>query len=293
MPDEKERQRLESLDFADSELRYNRFMRPMYTEALQRLGLPAGGVGLDAGCGPGGLFEVLAETAGPPGRIVGVDVSYPHLERARALGANLSVPTTLLQADMRQSLPLEDGSVDWTWCADVLWGSYFPEPRSVVSEFRRVTRPGGTVAVFFVETFRNRLLPGFGRLEGRASLASDLAWQRDRNGNIKMSVETHQEHARRWLRQAGLTDLRVECLALTYEQPLPVEALEYVRDYAFAESYGPALQELGGLVGIGEEDLRTWTELTDPASRRYVFNDPDYYCSMYGTLAWGRVPQEG
>jgi len=49
------------------------------------LDLEAGDTVVDFGCGPGVNFPALREAVGPDGRVVGVDVTRPMLERARGL----------------------------------------------------------------------------------------------------------------------------------------------------------------------------------------------------------------
>ncbi len=49
------------------------------------LDLEPGDTVVDFGCGPGVNFPALRETVGPDGRVVGVDVTGPMLERARGL----------------------------------------------------------------------------------------------------------------------------------------------------------------------------------------------------------------
>ena len=106
---------------------------PAHLVAFVR-GLPAVADALDLGCGDGRLGAELRAR-----RVVGADVSRVPLERARArLGE-----VVLVEPD--EPLPFEDGSFDLVLCAEML--EHVRDVQLLVSEVRRVLRPGGTLAV--------------------------------------------------------------------------------------------------------------------------------------------------
>jgi SAM-dependent methyltransferase len=51
------------------------FIKPLRRKAVQLLQLKPGDRVLDAGCGPGGSFPYLVDAVGPPGEVVGVEIS--------------------------------------------------------------------------------------------------------------------------------------------------------------------------------------------------------------------------
>jgi SAM-dependent methyltransferase len=59
--------------------------------AFSRAGAAQGWAAIDCGCGPIGALAVLAEMAGPAGRVVGVDVSELAVTRARSVAAALQL----------------------------------------------------------------------------------------------------------------------------------------------------------------------------------------------------------
>jgi predicted TPR repeat methyltransferase len=99
---------------------------------------PGAGSILDVGCGTGLVGRAL-RARGFTGTILGLDISQASLEVARQTGAYDSVE----QADLQQSLPFEDDSVDAVVCVGVM--TYLPEVEVVWREFARVARPGGLV----------------------------------------------------------------------------------------------------------------------------------------------------
>lgn len=96
--------------------------------------LPEVGDALDLGCGDGRLGAELRAR-----RAVGADVSPVPLERARGrLGE-----VVLVEPD--EPLPFADGSFDLVLCAEVL--EHVRDVQLLLSEVRRVLRPGGALAI--------------------------------------------------------------------------------------------------------------------------------------------------
>jgi arsenite methyltransferase len=112
------------------------------------LDVPAGGVALDVGAGPGSITTSLAHAAGPDGLALGVDISEPML--ARAVRAAAGPQVGFLRADA-QRLPFRDETVDIAVSIAVL--QLIPHPAAALSEIARVLKPGGRLAVM-VPTLR-------------------------------------------------------------------------------------------------------------------------------------------
>jgi SAM-dependent methyltransferase len=108
-------------------------------EILGLLDLPAGSSILDAPCGHGRIASRLT-AAGM--KVTGVDITPAYLELARDHPGDV----TYVQGDLRQ-LPV-DGPFDAVVCWLNSFGYYDdPDCHRVLSEFHRVLRPGGTLAV--------------------------------------------------------------------------------------------------------------------------------------------------
>ncbi len=106
------------------------------------LNIPADGVALDVGSGPGNVTASLARSAGPDALALGVDISEPML--ARAVSAQAGPNVGFLRADAQQ-LPLRDDTVDAAVSLAVL--QLIPDPTATLTEMVRVLRPGGRLAV--------------------------------------------------------------------------------------------------------------------------------------------------
>jgi SAM-dependent methyltransferase len=92
---------------------------------------------LDVGCGDGRLTAELSAL-----KLCAVDVSPVALERARS---RLGGEADLLETDPDGPLPLEDSRFDLVLCAETL--EHVRDVQLLLSEIRRVLRPGGTLAV--------------------------------------------------------------------------------------------------------------------------------------------------
>src|ERR671937_2226781 len=92
---------------------------------------------LDVGCGDGRLTAELSAL-----KLCGVDVSRVALERARQ---RLAGDVDLIEIEPDEPLPLEDARYDLALCAETL--EHVRDVQLLLSEIRRVLRPGGTLAV--------------------------------------------------------------------------------------------------------------------------------------------------
>jgi SAM-dependent methyltransferase len=114
-----------------------------YGAALAAALITASGVrpgerALDVGCGPGALTAALAELLGGE-RVTAVDPSEPFAAACASRVSGVRVEVAAAEA-----LPFGDDSFDATLSQLVV--NFMSDPPAGVSEMRRVTRPGGTVA---------------------------------------------------------------------------------------------------------------------------------------------------
>lgn len=106
-------------------------------DLVAALGLPAGSVAVDVGCGEGAHSAALASRFGFA--VTGVDPLPRHVGITRAAG----VPAVVGSAER---LPFAGGTFDLVWCRDVL--VHVADLDLVYAEFRRVLRPGGRAVVY-------------------------------------------------------------------------------------------------------------------------------------------------
>lgn len=118
--------------------RWSRRIAPRF---LSWLGLPAGRRWLDVGCGTGALTTVVLDQA-EPASVAGVEPSEGFL----ATAAQRLQGRAQLQRGHAAAIPLADGSADVTVAGLVL--NFTPDPAAALSEMKRVTAGGGTIAAY-------------------------------------------------------------------------------------------------------------------------------------------------
>ena len=98
---------------------------------------------LDIATGTGLSAEAALAAVGPTGRVTAADVSPAMVKKA---GERLGeAPNASVSVEDGQALSFADSSFDVVLCN--LGLMFFPDPVRGLSEFRRVLRPGGRVAV--------------------------------------------------------------------------------------------------------------------------------------------------
>jgi ubiquinone/menaquinone biosynthesis C-methylase UbiE len=99
---------------------------------------------LDVGCGPGTVTIDLA-TRVAPGEVVGLDRSAVVVDMAREAAEAAGADNVTFEAGDVYALPYEDDAFDVVHAHQVL--QHLTDPVRALREMRRVTRPGGVVAV--------------------------------------------------------------------------------------------------------------------------------------------------
>ena len=150
-----------------------------------------GGRVLDVACGTGVLTKAVAETSA---RVIGIDASEGYLAGARR---HRSHPNIAYEHGDIRRMRFADDAFDAAVCTLVLDLLPRPEIEQVVSEMRRVTRPGGVVASAVHEFFGG--MPAFDLvLHTGAVLDAGLAALRAaRAGRRHLWANSHAELWRR------------------------------------------------------------------------------------------------
>lgn len=133
--------------------RYLPTLGPVFADAAE---VTAGQRVLDVGCGPGGLTSVLLDRVGADGTVAAIDPSPPFVAACRARHPGVDV-----REGVAEDLPYADATFDASLASLVV--GFMSDPVAGVGEMRRVTRPGGRVALSFWDLDDMPLLGTFWR----------------------------------------------------------------------------------------------------------------------------------
>lgn len=191
----------------ESKWRFERAMRRTEEKLADVLNLGTDAQVLDAGCGMGDVSRTLATHYGL--RVTGIDILDFNLEeaKARADKAGLNSRVVYTWGDYHH-LEFSNNSFDGVYTMETL--VHASDPRQALSEFWRVLRPGGRLALFeYSRRHDQDLEPAALRaLEEVCTQAAMPAWLEFTDGTLEGLLE-----------QVGFIEIRSEDLT---QQMLPM-----------------------------------------------------------------------
>lgn len=111
---------------------------------LAAVGIPAGSVCLDLGCGGGDVTFDIARITGPGGRVTAVDIDEAKLEIARREAAQQGISNVVFEVqDINAWKPAE--KFDVVYARFIL--THLASPDTVIETLHRRIRPGGVMIV--------------------------------------------------------------------------------------------------------------------------------------------------
>jgi ubiquinone/menaquinone biosynthesis C-methylase UbiE len=165
------------------DMRAGYFTEHMRDAAIAKVNLVPGAVVADVGTGTGFVAAGLAPTAS---KVYGFDASAAMLDVARR---NLSAfPNVELHEAPGDHLPLAEAVLDGVFANMYL--HHAPEPLAAIQEMVRLLKPGGKLCLIDLDTH-------------------DHTWQREQMADLWLGFE--RDDIRKWLAEAGLTEIDVDC----------------------------------------------------------------------------------
>jgi SAM-dependent methyltransferase len=161
---------------------------------------------LDVGCGPGTITADLAARV-PQGHITGLDAAPDVLGKAHAHATERGVQNIAFAPGDVHALPFPDASFDVVHAHQVL--QHITDPVQALREMRRVTRPGGLIAVRDVDYRATAWFPESPGLERWLDLYLRVA--RANGGAPDAGRRLHV-----WAREAGFDLSSTTCSAGTW-----------------------------------------------------------------------------
>lgn len=247
-----------------------------YEATLLSAGLQPGWRILDAGSGNGAFLPQMAKQLGPSGHITAVDLAPENVERVKSLvaGEAFGCPADAQVGDVT-ALPFARATFDATWSANVSQYLTADQLAAAMDEFRRVTRPGGLIAVKEVDISVWQFQPQDPRMMWRLLEA--------------LQADTQMVGAMRgtrlplWFRRCGLEDVVSHTTLAERRQPLrPVER-------AYLRSNLVFLSGQAASVDLPEEDRQAWARIAEEPDA--LLSHPDFCYRELWVLTTGLVPR--
>jgi SAM-dependent methyltransferase len=133
----------EGRHWADRHHRWNAVNQAFNEPLLQAAAITPGARVLDIGCGAGQTSRLAARQA-HPGQVLGLDLSAPELEQARALAADERLDNLRFERGDAQAHPFPPGGFDVALSRFGIM--FFADPAAAFANIRSALRPGGRLA---------------------------------------------------------------------------------------------------------------------------------------------------
>jgi SAM-dependent methyltransferase len=129
--------------WVDLQTRYDTMLEPFADLILHAARVASGENVLDVGCGCGATTRAVAKAAAP-GKVVGVDLSAPMLERGRQDSGNAGLANVEFIEGDAQVYPFDPDGFDVVISRFGIM--FFGDPVAAFSNLHSATRPGGRLA---------------------------------------------------------------------------------------------------------------------------------------------------
>lgn len=292
-------------EYADALLAYHRSHARTLNAMVARLPFAAGQSVLDVATGDG-TYAILMAQRGANVVILDQDPEYLSLASSRARRRGFELAAVSGDAC---NLPFEDNHFDGVFCAQSFYS--ISNVSRVLSEMRRVVKPGGWVGVLENDSLHHVVLPWPADLELAVRLGQYTALagvppvssvERDSSEDaspgseaVAKSGSPKPEFAegerfyigRRLfsvLVEAGFDEVREASFATTHTAPLGDDAHEFLRQHTL-EILDRARPHLA------PEILRPALASCEPTSSDYLFTRPDFSATVLDLLVWGKKPR--
>lgn len=202
---------------------------------MGRLPLRRGARVLDVACGTGNLAVIAARQGCA---VSGADIATNLLVQARTRASDAGLNIDFREGDA-EALPYADGLFDFS--VSMFGVMFTPQPAVATAELRRVTKPGGLIALanWTLEGFIGEMFAIFkGYLPPTPGVPSPMEW-----GNEAIVAKRLR---------GGFSNVRMTRRVQVMRYPFPpADVVEFFRKY-----YGPTLRAFESLPPDGQAALR-------------------------------------
>ena len=201
---------------------------------VQRLGIESGSQALDVACGTGNVAMPMARAGAT---VTGVDIAPNLLEQARERAASENLSIQFDEGDAEQ-LPYADASFDVV--ASMFGAMFAPRPEVVASEFARVLKPGGLLAManWNPASFTGRMFKvGSGHVPPPPGIAAPVLWGDE--ATVRNRLDPY------------FKEIHTEIIPVDFDMPTnPAGAVAFFRKY-----FGPTQMAFSRLDETGQAAL--------------------------------------
>ena len=197
---------------------------------------------LDFGCGPGTISAGLARAI-HPGELHGVDMEVSQIELARNVAKAYGQDNAIFHVGDVTALPFEDNFFDVAHCHNVLM--HVPNTQAVLSEAKRVLKPGGIISCREMICESSFTHPDFGVIRKAWDMFEDLLEADE--GHAQMGKEIKAQ-----LLKAEFDNVRTTASFDTFSTPSDIE---FIFDLANEWFLSPEITEAAIKYGAATEKL--------------------------------------
>jgi arsenite methyltransferase len=253
--------------------------RPQYEEMLRSVGLKPGWRVLEAASGAGGYVPLMSQLVGSTGAICAFDLASDNVAivKRRIESREFACPVDVQVASLI-NMPYGDAEFDAVWCANALEYLTDEELDIALSEFMRVLKPGGTLAIKDADPGLWMFAPGDPTLLWRA-------WDAASKVAINFMGTLRARTMRRRMERAGFSQTWQR--GTLCEMWAPLEPMQHAYIAKQLLQIG-ALAENGGI--LPDKDLEFWKVQRDPTSPDRLVDNPELFWCEGHVLSVGLRP---
>ena len=173
---------------------------------------------LDFGCGPGTISLGLAKFVAP-GEMHGVDMEESLIEMARSAATSQGQDNAIFHVGDVTDLSFEDNFFDIAHCRSVLM--HVPDTAAVLSEIKRVLKPGGIIACREMICDSAFTHPDSGVMKRSWDMFADLLMADDGHPQMGKDMKGH-------ILEAGFADIRMSASFSVYSSPREIDSIHHL-----------------------------------------------------------------
>ena len=173
---------------------------------------------LDFGCGPGAISVGLAKAVAP-GEMHGVDMDEALIGMSKSMAASHGQDNAIFHVGDVTDLEFEDNFFDVAHCRSVLM--HVPDTAAVLSEVKRVLKPGGVIACREMICESAFTHPDFGILRRSWDMFEDLMRADDGHPQMGKDMKGH-------ILEAGFANILMNASFSVYSSPEEIASIHRI-----------------------------------------------------------------